>query len=82
VIEAKSQVSELADNALDHLSNRLHKEKNLDLAEFRIQTDIIENFRRIYYLAKRIAKVVSAMENSDKNNNLSSTQETLPFGEF
>ncbi len=82
VIEAKSQVSELADNALDHLSNRLHKDKNLDLAEFRIQTDIIENFRRIYYLAKRIAKVVSAMENSDNSNNFSSTQEAFPFEEL
>jgi len=82
VIEAKSQISELADNALDHLSIRLHKDKNLNLAEFRIQTDIIENFRRIYYLAKRIAKVVSAMENSEKNNNLSTAQEMLPFDEL
>jgi phosphate:Na+ symporter len=81
VIEAKSEISELADNALDHLSSRLHKEKNLDLAEFRIQTDIIENFRRIYYLAKRVAKVVSALETSNKTNGVLDLQERLPFDE-
>ena len=79
VVEAKGEISELADTALDHLSNRLHNEKNLDLAEFRIQTDIIENFRRIYYLAKRLAKVVSTMEVNDVNKPLPPIQERLPF---
>jgi len=79
VIDAKSEISEMADKALDHLSNRLHKEKNLDLSEFRIQTDIIENFRRIYYLAKRIAKVVSTMEVNGKDISLPPIQERLPF---
>ena len=77
VVEAKAEISELADKALDHLSNRLHNEKNLDMAEFRIQTDIIENFRRIYYLAKRLAKVVSTMEVNDVNKR--PIQERLPF---
>ena len=77
VVEAKAEISELADKALDHLSNRLHNEKNLDMAEFRIQTDIIENFRRIYYLAKRLAKVVSTMEVNDVNKR--PVQERLPF---
>jgi hypothetical protein len=47
------------------------------MAEFRIQTDIIENFRRIYYLAKRLAKVVSTMEVNDVNKR--PIQERLPF---
>ena len=81
VINAKAEISELADKTLDHLSNRLQNEKNLDLAEFRIQTDVIENFRRIYYLAKRLAKVVSTMEINDVNKPLPPVQERLPFDE-
>jgi len=79
VIESKSEVTELADRALDHLSNRLHKEKDLELSEFRIQTDVIENFRRIYYLAKRLAKVVSSMNFTGNNLVQPAIQEELPF---
>lgn len=79
VIESKSEVTELADRALDHISNRLHKEKDLELSEFRIQTDVIENFRRIYYLAKRLAKVVSSMNFTENNLMQPPIQEELPF---
>ncbi|MBT8379009.1 MAG: Na/Pi cotransporter family protein [Ignavibacteria bacterium] len=79
VIEAKSEVTELADNALDHLSKRLHSEKNLELSEFRIQIDVIENFRRIYYLAKRLAKTVTTMNFMDNNLIQPPIQEELPF---
>ena len=79
VIESKSEVTELADRALDHLSNRLHKEKDLELSEFRIQTDVIENFRRIYYLAKRLAKVVSMINFTVNNLVQPPIQEELPF---
>lgn len=79
VINAKTEISELADTALDHLSNRLHKEKNLDLDEFRIQTDVIENFRRIYYLAKRIAKVISTPGFNNEQASTLPQQEELPF---
>ena len=79
VIESKSEVTELADRALDHLSNRLHKEKDLELSEFRIQTDVIENFRRIYYLAKRLAKVVSMINFTGNNLVQPPIQEELPF---
>ena len=79
VIESKSEVTSLADKALDHLSNRLHREKDLELSEFRIQTDVIENFRRIYYLAKRLAKVVSTMNFTENNLVQPPIQEELPF---
>jgi phosphate:Na+ symporter len=79
VIESKSEVTSLADKALDHLSNRLHREKDLELSEFRIQTDVIENFRRIYYLAKRLAKVVSTMKFTGNNLVQPPIQEELPF---
>jgi len=79
VISAKSEISELADAALNHLSHRLHNEKNLDLDEFRIQTDVIENFRRIYYLAKRIAKVVSTSGMSNNQRSSIPLQQELPF---
>jgi len=79
VIESKSEVTSLADNALDHLSSRLHREKDLELSEFRIQTDVIENFRRIYYLAKRLAKVVSTMNFAGNHFVQPPIQEELPF---
>ena len=79
VIESKTEITELADRALDHLSSRLHKEKDLELSEFRIQTDIIENFRRIYYLAKRLAKVVSKMNFMEDYLVQPPIQEELPF---
>ncbi len=79
VINAKSEISELAGAALNHLSHRLHYEKNLDLDEFRIQTDVIENFRRIYYLAKRIAKVVSTSGMSNNQRLSIPLQQELPF---
>jgi phosphate:Na+ symporter len=82
VIESKSEITKLADRALDHLSSRLHNEKDLELSEFRIQTDVIENFRRIYYLAKRLAKVVSTMNFSDNNFLQPTIQEELPFDKF
>jgi phosphate:Na+ symporter len=79
VIESKSEITALADKALDHLSSRLHKEKDLELSEFRIQTDVIENFRRIYYLAKRLAKVVLSMNFTENNLVQPPIQEELPF---
>jgi phosphate:Na+ symporter len=81
VIDAKPEVWKLADNALDFLSQKLNTEKDLPLSEFRIQADIIENTKRIYYLSKRLAKVVTEMQVQTDQLKIEHIQEELPFGE-
>ena len=48
--------------AEEHLGRRLVAEDPNRLAAFRVETDIIENLKRIYYFAKRIAKTVARVE--------------------
>lgn len=79
VINAKPDVWKLADSALEFLSQRLHKEKKLPLSEFRIQADIIENTKRIYYISKRLAKVVTQMQVQTDILKIEHIQEELPF---
>lgn len=81
VIEAKADVIKLADNAMNFLSRRLNEEKDLPLSEFRIQTDIIEYTKRIYYLAKRLSKIVTEMQVQTDYLKMEHIQEELPFSE-
>jgi phosphate:Na+ symporter len=50
---AKSEINRLADEAEIHLGNRLIAAEPNRMAAFRIETEIIEYLRRIYYFAKR-----------------------------
>jgi phosphate:Na+ symporter len=59
VIDAKDDVNDLANEADTHLGQRLTAPEPNRLQAFRIESDVIENFKRIYYFAKRIAKVVA-----------------------
>ena len=62
VIEAKPVIASLADKADSHLSQRVTASDANRIALFRVETDMIEYLKRVYYLAKRIAKLVLAME--------------------
>jgi phosphate:Na+ symporter len=62
VIDAKPQVTRLANDAEDHLARRLTAGEPDRLVAFRIETDLIEAIKRIYYFAKRIAKLVAEEE--------------------
>jgi phosphate:Na+ symporter len=59
VIAAKPEINALADEADAHLSRRLVADEADRLALFRLETDTIENLKRLYYFVKRIAKIVS-----------------------
>lgn len=59
VIDAKHEVNELAQAAEAHLTARLVADAPNRLAAFRLETDLVENLKRVYYLAKRIAKIVA-----------------------
>ncbi|GAB4422630.1 MAG: Na/Pi cotransporter family protein [Anaerolineae bacterium] len=60
VLAAKLEINRLANDAEEHLAHRLIADEPNRLATFRIETEIIEYLKRVYYFAKRIAKVVTS----------------------
>jgi phosphate:Na+ symporter len=62
VVRDKKRLNRLASAAEEHLGRRLVADDPNRLAAFRIETDVIENLRRIYYFAKRIAKIVESVD--------------------
>ena len=62
VAEAKEEINRMATTAEDHLSRRLAADEPHRLAVFRLESEIMEYLRRMYYYAKRIAKLVRADE--------------------
>jgi phosphate:Na+ symporter len=58
VIEAKEEINRLVDDAERHLARRLVVEAPHRLETYRLETELIENLKRVYYFAKRIAKAV------------------------
>jgi phosphate:Na+ symporter len=59
VIGEKDEINELARNAEAHLTARLVADAPNRLEAFRLETDVVENLKRVYYFAKRIAKIVA-----------------------
>ena len=58
VKEAKNEIARLADGLDTHLSDRLRSDAPNRLETFRLESEIVEVLRRLYYFAKRIAKGV------------------------
>ncbi len=56
VIDAKEEINELVDQAEQHLVHRLTADAPDRLEAFRVESEIIEHLKRVYYYAKRIAK--------------------------
>jgi phosphate:Na+ symporter len=59
VVAAKSEINRLADAAERHLTRRLSADEPNRLAAFKIESEIIEYLKRVYYFSKRIAKDVA-----------------------
>ena len=57
VENAKEEINRLADKAERHLALRLTAEEPERLAVFRLESEIVEYLKRVYYFSKRIAKV-------------------------
>jgi phosphate:Na+ symporter len=66
VIARKSDINRLMEGASQHQAGRLVAEAPKRLATYRIEVDIIEKLKRIYYFAKRMAKVVAPPELTQK----------------
>ena len=64
-IAAKEEINRLAGEAETHLALRLAAEDEDRLILYRIESEIIEYLKRVYYFAKRIAKAVAEAEMSD-----------------
>jgi phosphate:Na+ symporter len=62
VIERKPDIQALAHRASAHLSQRLLTDEPHRVEVFRVESDIISQINRLYYYAKRIAKVVAHEE--------------------
>lgn len=59
VIGNKEIINQLADQAELHLTQRLVVDEPNRLHAFRVESDLMENIKRMYYFAKRIAKIVA-----------------------
>ena len=59
VLAAKGTVAEMAYELEHHLAERLTADAPNRLHAFRLETDVIENLRRVTYFARRIAKIVT-----------------------
>jgi phosphate:Na+ symporter len=62
VIDAKAEINRLAEAVDAHLARRLVADEDNRLQTYRIETDMVENLRRIYYFAKRIAKAIAEQD--------------------
>ena len=58
VLQAKTEINRLAAEAESHLAARLGAPAPHRLAAFRLETELVEALKRIYYFAKRIARLV------------------------
>jgi phosphate:Na+ symporter len=62
VTDAKAEIDRLAGLAELHLSRRLSAGEPNRLATFRLESEVMEYLRRMYYFAKRVAKLVGEDE--------------------
>jgi phosphate:Na+ symporter len=65
VIDMKADITRLMESAALHETERLVAEEPNRLAAYSLEMDIIEKLKRIYYLAKRMAKTVVIEEVSE-----------------
>jgi phosphate:Na+ symporter len=70
VTHSKSEFNRLCGDAEKHLSQRLSADEPNRLAAFRLESEILEYLKRMYYFAKRIAKLV---DGSDVSGSIAET---------
>lgn len=59
VIDAKEDINTIADRISDRLIERLVAEDPHRTSTYRIESQLVEHYQRIFYFAKRIAKLVA-----------------------
>ncbi|HUF09772.1 MAG TPA: Na/Pi cotransporter family protein [Rhodothermales bacterium] len=58
ITDAKEAINELADKAEHHLRNRLTADAPDRITSFKVESEVVQHLKRVYYFAKRIAKTV------------------------
>jgi len=62
VTTMKREISEIVDTSAHHLAERLVADEPKRIPTYTIEVDIIEQLKRVYYFAKRMAKTVLPQE--------------------
>lgn len=62
VIAAKPEINRLAQEAENQVVRRLTATEPRRVATFRLESELIEYLKRMYYFAKRVAKIVAQIE--------------------
>ena len=62
VVSAKGDINAMAERIEGRLVQRLIAEDPHRTATYRVESQLIENYKRIYYFAKRIAKLVATAD--------------------
>lgn len=57
VIDSKEEVYGMADQAMQHLSRRLLADEPNRVKAFSIESDIVSQFKRLFYISRRLAKL-------------------------
>ena len=65
VLDVKDRINEKASSAALYEAHRLVAEAPNRVATYSIETDIVENLKRVYYFTKRVARAVSPAEVGD-----------------
>jgi phosphate:Na+ symporter len=65
VVDVKERINEKAHSAALHEANRLVAEAPNRVATYAVETNIVENLKRVYYFTKRIARAVAPAEVGD-----------------
>ncbi|MCP3905343.1 MAG: Na/Pi cotransporter family protein [Planctomycetes bacterium] len=69
VADAKEDVNALVAQAEERIASRLAADAPHRLAAFKLESDLVESLKRIYYFAKRIAKIVIEHEAEETASN-------------
>jgi phosphate:Na+ symporter len=64
VIAAKESVNQIADEVGGRLMSRLVAQEPHRTSTYRLESQLIEHYKRIYYLSKRVAKLVASAESA------------------
>ena len=70
VIGMKGQINRLAERAALHQARRLVAEEPNRLQAYTVEMDILQNLKRIYYFAKRMARLVVPSEDLRETSSL------------
>lgn len=58
IVQSKGEIKGLNEKARNHLAKRLTTDESKQLDTFRFETDVIDGFKRIHTLFRRIAKLL------------------------